>query len=222
MTDGRYSAIHMSDGALLALDLEEEEDFFGIIPAFDDEIPIPFDLDPPKPDEYETLPSKAHPSYPYGRPYSIPTQHNPPSLLIGRHLNHLPSHPRTAQGHTYRTGWTELGLRDVLPEERGREIPPGMAGAKRGPEADGEFLSDGEEESMVVEEGTEEEEEQDGAEGEQSRTTIEETSEEVRPGESHAYWDTSARSGEDSQMEGVGIESDEEEPTRDYGGGYSE
>lgn len=42
--------------------------------------------------------------------------------------------------------WPELGLRDLLPAKVGREVPPGMAGAKRGPEDDRDEDSDDEDE----------------------------------------------------------------------------
>jgi hypothetical protein len=57
--------------------------------------------------------------------------------------------------------WQDLGLRSLLPEENTKEVPPGMAGAKRGPERDrsvgARTISD------EVEEGDEEDEE--GGEG---------------------------------------------------------
>lgn len=44
-----------------------------------------------------------------------------------------------------------------MPVERGREVPPGMAGAKRGPEEDGEFSDEDEEMGGQSPEHTEQE-----------------------------------------------------------------
>jgi hypothetical protein len=73
--------------------------------------------------------------------------------------------------------WQDLGLRSLLPEENAKEVPPGMAGAKRGPERDrsigattiSDAGEDGEEEEgeggPEREDGEEEEGSEDGGGG---------------------------------------------------------
>ncbi|KAL7411900.1 hypothetical protein BDY24DRAFT_395293 [Mrakia frigida] len=157
MADGRYSSFYMSDGALLALDFPDEDDF-GIIPPFDDVISVPPELDPPKPDDDDTLPSKAHPSYPYGPPYSQPTRASP---------FHHPNPSSFSQQPT----WGDLALRDLLAHEMGKEVPPGMAGAKRGPQEDRSEDEEGED-GEPAGEGSGSESEDQEEESEQGEGTV--------------------------------------------------
>ncbi|RXK41633.1 hypothetical protein M231_01132 [Tremella mesenterica] len=105
------------------------------MPGYDEPLPIPPHLEPPRLDADETLPSALHPSYPFGRPVSVskPTRHGVGNLLDtvkekGEKLG--VSMVQTGLG---REKWDELGLDEVVESQVRKEVPPGMAGAKRPP-----------------------------------------------------------------------------------------
>lgn len=108
----------------------------------------------------------AQPSYPYGRPYAPSRSTGDPSssLSLSHNLFAL-SAPALGRSTAATSGWGELGLRDLLPVERGREVPPGMAGAKRGPEDDRSASEDGASEGATAREEDEDEDEDAGTLG---------------------------------------------------------
>ena len=104
------------------------------MPGYDQSLPIPPHLEPPRLDSDDTLPSQLHPSYPYGRP---PTAGRPirpwmsaPGNLLGTVGEGMGSESgggwmggRWGRGE----GWDELGMRGVVEVEKRKEVPPGMA-----------------------------------------------------------------------------------------------
>ncbi|OCF30620.1 hypothetical protein I316_07748 [Kwoniella heveanensis BCC8398] len=120
------------------------------MPGYDESLAIPPHLEPPRLDADETLPSMLHPSYPFGRPVSLGKKAGSGSR--GRGVGNLlgtvgeGGDPRNGWGYGMGTGvgwggggdargerWHEWGLEDVVEREKRKEVPPGMAGAKRPP-----------------------------------------------------------------------------------------
>ena len=113
------------------------------MPGFDEFIPIPAHLEPPRQDADETLPSQLHPSYPFGRPRTVgrpvlPWLGGPRNLLggvgrgegagessgsFGGGLGEVWGSERWGRGE----GWEELGLREVVEVEARKEVPAGIA-----------------------------------------------------------------------------------------------
>ncbi|KAK4686106.1 hypothetical protein P7C73_g4024, partial [Tremellales sp. Uapishka_1] len=143
--DARFTSIHFTPGHLLSLSFDEPpETGWSVMPGFDESLPIPPHLEPPRLDADETLPSHLHPSYPFGRPISLGTARlgissNGISSNIGNLLgtvgngngegNFGSASVRWGRGEI----WDELGIDDVVEKEKIKEVPPGMAGAKRPP-----------------------------------------------------------------------------------------
>ena len=116
------------------------------MPGFDEFIPVPAHLEPPRQDADETLPSQLHPSYPFGRPRTVgrpvlPWLGGPRNLLggvgrgegggessgsgggMGGGMGELWGGERWGRGE----GWEELGLREVMEVETRKEVPAGIA-----------------------------------------------------------------------------------------------
>ena len=104
------------------------------MPGYDQTLPIPYHLEPPRLDADETLPSQLHPSYPFGRPPTVSKRSRPwmsgPGNLLGTIAdgdegfgNGRGSGSRLGGGDA----WEELGMRGIIEVEQRKEIPPGMA-----------------------------------------------------------------------------------------------
>ncbi|AFR95053.2 hypothetical protein C343_03143 [Cryptococcus neoformans C23] len=146
ITDARHSILHLTPASTLALSFDDPpETGWSVMPGFDESIPVPLHLEPPRGDGDEILPSQLHPSYPLGRPtYG---KGKGISGKAGRKVGNLlgtvdawGKGSRTeagAAGEPWCGGrgevWGETGLGVVVEEEKRREVPPGMAGAKRPP-----------------------------------------------------------------------------------------
>ncbi|CAD6586188.1 MAG: hypothetical protein TREMPRED_004350 [Tremellales sp. Tagirdzhanova-0007] len=153
ITDARYTSLHFTPGHLLSLSFDDPpETGWSVMPGFDEFIPVPAHLEPPRQDADETLPSQLHPSYPFGRPRTVgrpvlPWLGGPRNLLggvgrgegggessgsgggMGGGMGELWGGERWGRGE----GWEELGLREVMEVETRKEVPAGIAGAKRPP-----------------------------------------------------------------------------------------
>ncbi|KAK8858510.1 hypothetical protein IAR55_002737 [Kwoniella newhampshirensis] len=155
ITDARYNVLHQSVSHTLSLSFDDPpETGWSVMPGFDESLSIPPHLEPPRLDADETLPSMLHPSYPFGRPVSLRSSASISGIGIGvgggagrgRGIGNLLG-TITVVGEGGRReggfglgrdgggggGWDEWGLEDVVENERRKEIPPGMAGAKRPP-----------------------------------------------------------------------------------------
>ncbi|WVF69349.1 hypothetical protein IAT40_004125 [Kwoniella sp. CBS 6097] len=150
ITDARYNVLHHTSAHTLSLSFDEPpETGWSVMPGYDESFAIPPHLEPPRLDADETLPSMLHPSYPFGRPVSLGKKG---SGSRGRGVGNLlgtvgeGGDPRNVWGYGMGTGvgwgggsdargerWDEWGLEDVVEREKRKEVPPGMAGAKRPP-----------------------------------------------------------------------------------------
>lgn len=112
------------------------------MPGFDEFIPVPGHLEPPRLDADETLPSQLHPSYPFGRPPTVgrpirPWMGGPGNLLgtVGSGGGEKGMSGREGEGGQAwmggrwgrGEGWEEVGIREVVEVEKRKEVPPGMA-----------------------------------------------------------------------------------------------
>ncbi|EIW73635.1 hypothetical protein TREMEDRAFT_59807 [Tremella mesenterica DSM 1558] len=130
LTDARFTSIHFTSPHLRSLFFDPDpETGWAVMPGYDEPLPIPPHLEPPRLDADETLPSALHPSYPFGRPVSVskPTRHGVGNLLDtvkekGEKLG--VSMVQTGLG---REKWDELGLDEVVESQVRKEVPPGMA-----------------------------------------------------------------------------------------------
>nr|KIR49944.1 hypothetical protein I312_01038 [Cryptococcus bacillisporus CA1280] len=144
--DARHSILHLTPASTLALSFDDPpETGWSVMPGFDESIPVPLHLEPPRGDGDEILPSQMHPSYPLGRPtYG---KGKGVSEKGGRKVGNLLG-TADAWGRGLRTEagaavgpwgggrgevWEEAGLQGIVAQEKLREVPPGMAGAKRPP-----------------------------------------------------------------------------------------
>ncbi|WWC62466.1 uncharacterized protein I303_105062 [Kwoniella dejecticola CBS 10117] len=148
ITDARYNVIHHTPAYTSSLLFDDPpETGWSVMPGFDESLDIPPEYEPPRFDHDETLPNQLHPSYPYGRPASLNNRQKIRSKGVGNLLGTIgPSattlaNPRMGMGMNLRGGewssrsqeWQEWGM-EGLEDQRGRrEVPPGMAGAKRPP-----------------------------------------------------------------------------------------
>ncbi|WVQ65872.1 uncharacterized protein L199_004050 [Kwoniella botswanensis] len=145
ITDARYNVLHHTPSYTSSLLVDEPpETGWSVMPGYDETLNIPIELEPPRFDADETLPNQIHPSYPYGRPQSLGKK---PGGSKGKGVGNLlgtigigmSMNLRGGEwtGETGRTGgqWQEWGLEEVKSSGGGgrREVPPGMAGAKRPP-----------------------------------------------------------------------------------------
>ena len=139
--DARYTSLHFTPGHLLSLSFDDPpESGWSVMPGFDESIPVPAHLEPPRLDADETLPSQLHPSYPFGRPPSLGRPVRPwmggPGNLLGTvgdgqgrgqgmegGMGGVWMGGRWGRGE----GWEELGLTEVVEVEERKEVPPGMA-----------------------------------------------------------------------------------------------
>ncbi|WVO15784.1 hypothetical protein L204_103446 [Cryptococcus depauperatus] len=166
ITDARYSIIHQTPTDTLALTFDDPpETGWSVMPGFDEYIPIPPHLEPPRLDADEALPSQIHPSYPLGRPGASKKEtrgirgerghavgggsrkgRKVGNLLTtvglgegwGRDMRAEESvhGGRGWGGSALRSNdemWIESGLGEIIDREKKKEVPPGMAGAKRPP-----------------------------------------------------------------------------------------
>lgn len=109
------------------------------MPGFDESIPVPLHLEPPRGDGDEILPSQMHPSYPLGRPtygkgkrVSEKGNRKVGNLLgtvdaWGRGLRTEAGAAVGPWGGGRGEVWEETGLQGVVAQEKLREVPPGMA-----------------------------------------------------------------------------------------------
>ncbi|WWC88774.1 uncharacterized protein L201_003687 [Kwoniella dendrophila CBS 6074] len=150
ITDARYNVLHHTSSYTSSLLFDEPpETGWSVMPGFDESINIPIEYEPPRFDSDETLPNQIHPSYPFGRPASLNRKgNNTKNKGISNLLGTLGSSSRgmnmnlrggewSNKKHSEAQGddsWHEWGLDNDLLQNHGRkEIPPGMAGAKRPP-----------------------------------------------------------------------------------------
>ncbi|WVQ96849.1 hypothetical protein IAU59_003956 [Kwoniella sp. CBS 9459] len=153
ITDARYNVLHHTSAHTLSLSFDEPpETGWSVMPGYDESLSIPPHLEPPRLDADETLPSMLHPSYPFGRPVSLGKKGSGLGSGLGsrgRGVGNLlgtvgdGGDPRNGWGSGMGSGWgngdargerwEEWGLEDVVERERRKEVPPGMAGAKRPP-----------------------------------------------------------------------------------------
>ncbi|ODN77552.1 hypothetical protein L202_04724 [Cryptococcus amylolentus CBS 6039] len=163
ITDARFTVLHRSLTDTLSLSFDDPpETGWSVMPGYDESIPIPFHLEPPRLDADETLPSQMHPSYPFGRPVSSGKGRGGAGngkRRRGRRVGDLlgtvggreegGSSGLRVEGFGARgglgggpggwggggdgDGWEESGLREIVEKEKKKEVPPGMAGAKRPP-----------------------------------------------------------------------------------------
>ncbi|ORX40184.1 hypothetical protein BD324DRAFT_616692 [Kockovaella imperatae] len=142
ITDARFTSLHFTPGHLLSLSIDDEpETGWSVMPGYDQTLPIPYHLEPPRLDADETLPSQLHPSYPFGRPPTVgkplrPWMSGPGNLLgtIGE-MDGSSGLGRAGMIGSFGRGdaWDELAMRGIIEVEQRKEVPPGMAGAKRPP-----------------------------------------------------------------------------------------
>ncbi|WVW84570.1 hypothetical protein I302_106604 [Kwoniella bestiolae CBS 10118] len=145
ITDARYNVLHHTPSYTSSLLFDEPpETGWSVMPGFDETLNIPIELEPPRFDADETLPNQIHPSYPYGRPVSLGKKSGGSKgkgvgNLLGTIGMGMSMDLRGGEwsGGSGRVGgqWQEWGLDEVRGSGEGgrREIPPGMAGAKRPP-----------------------------------------------------------------------------------------
>lgn len=128
---------------MIALQIDEPpETGWSVMPGFDQDIPIPTELEPPRPDADETLPNMLHPSYPFGRPVTLGRGKVGAMSGVGNLLGTVGMVGRdpgaadwAGRGGGGRGGggkwgeemWKELGLELVLEKSMKKEVPPGMA-----------------------------------------------------------------------------------------------
>ena len=120
--DARFTSIHFTDGHILSLSFDPPpETGWSVMPGFDESIPIPPHLEPPRVDADETLPTQMHPSYPYGRPSG---SRKKPNTSVGNLLSTVGGgFEQVRRGEK----WDETGMDAVMEPEGGKEVPPGMA-----------------------------------------------------------------------------------------------
>ncbi|ORY31379.1 hypothetical protein BCR39DRAFT_480017 [Naematelia encephala] len=138
ITDARFTSLHFTPGHLASVSFDEPpETGWGVMPGYDESLPIPPHLEPPGLDADETLPSQIHPSYPFGRPPTISRPQRPwmsgPTNLLGTVGQGMKAGDGGISHWARGEIWDELGLGQVVEPEEKREVPPGMAGAKRPP-----------------------------------------------------------------------------------------
>jgi hypothetical protein len=133
--DARYSSLLFTSQQLKALHIDPDpETGWGVMPGYDQTIPIPLHLEPPISDADETLPSLMHPSYPFGRPVTK-GQSSKGKGMVGNLIGTVGLGEGSGEGDMRGSGngrmlgerWDERGIREVLESEKKREIPPGMA-----------------------------------------------------------------------------------------------
>jgi len=143
--DARYTSLHFTPGALLALSIDEPpETGWSVMPGYDEHIPIPPEQEPPRMDADETLPNLLHPSYPYGRPPTLNGKggqqgkgwtRGGKSLLstVGDGIDLRGGNGSTAgrgwMGSRWAgaEGWAELAMGGFGEKTAKKEVPPGMA-----------------------------------------------------------------------------------------------
>ncbi|WVQ80720.1 hypothetical protein IAT38_002825 [Cryptococcus sp. DSM 104549] len=163
ITDARYSVLHQTTAHTLSLSFDDPpETGWSVMPGYDESFSIPPYLEPPRIDADETLPSMVHPSYPFGRNVTLCAKSGGwrgkggvGNLLgtvdgggwgsLGRGAGSggglggdlgLGGGGRgglRSEGAMRGGGWDEWGLDEVVEREKRKEVPPGMAGAKRPP-----------------------------------------------------------------------------------------
>lgn len=146
ITDARHSILHLTPASTLALSFDDPpETGWSVMPGFDESIPVPLHLEPPRSDGDEILPSQMHPSYPLGRPTYGKGKgvSGKGGRKVGNLLGTVDAWGRGMRAEAGAVGglwgggrgevWEETGLEGVVEQEKRREVPPGMAGAKRPP-----------------------------------------------------------------------------------------
>ncbi|KAG7539617.1 hypothetical protein FFLO_03493 [Filobasidium floriforme] len=136
---------------MLEFAFEDEEQDFGKMTGFNEAIEVPYDFEPPQHDiDDTTLPSKAHPSYPFGRPVHLshPATTSSTRVSLSRMRGRNGVGVRDLLGRlgmgtsslkSTKTMWNDFGLHSrvghnnqglwvgMLEEEEKNEIPTGMA-----------------------------------------------------------------------------------------------
>ncbi|WVR06265.1 hypothetical protein IAU60_003295 [Kwoniella sp. DSM 27419] len=137
ITDARYNVLHHSAAHTLSLSFDEPpETGWSVMPGYDESLYIPPHLEPPRLDADETLPSMIHPSYPFGRPVALGRKGykgRGVGNLLGTVGDGFAGSAWGGGAGDGRETWDDWGLDDVVERERRKEVPPGMAGAKRPP-----------------------------------------------------------------------------------------
>ncbi|KAJ7286492.1 hypothetical protein C8J57DRAFT_1287803 [Mycena rebaudengoi] len=128
MTDLTFSYLHMTHHDLIVLDTLETSDYLKGDIAQDDLV-IPPHLVPPNPDDSDTLPSRTHPSYPYGDPTNVrhpASRPRPPYDPFSRALFEDMGYAGGGVNGTMR--WKELAIGQLLPvDEAKEEARPGSS-----------------------------------------------------------------------------------------------
>ncbi|WWC70673.1 uncharacterized protein I206_104624 [Kwoniella pini CBS 10737] len=146
ITDARYNVIHHTPSYTSSLLFDEPpETGWSVMPGFDESLDIPQEYEPPRFDHDETLPNQLHPSYPYGRPISLKNKQRIRNKGVGNLLStiegsigsnsriNMNMNMNLRGGEWNSREWQEWGMENLKDQRGRREIPPGMAGAKRPP-----------------------------------------------------------------------------------------
>ncbi|KAF7290589.1 Iron-containing alcohol dehydrogenase 1 [Mycena indigotica] len=171
MTDLTYSYIHMTDYELQTLDTLETPEYLKD-ELITDDLNIPAHMVPPDPDDSDILPSKAHPSYPYGNPLNPKhpaSRPRPPYDPFSRALFEDMGYAGAGVNGAHR--WKDLAMEMLLPvdevrEEKNRAIEArkmasGSGAAPTGAQPAGMAANQEEDEEDEEQEDEQEEEEDD-------------------------------------------------------------
>ncbi|KAL7419957.1 hypothetical protein Q5752_004920 [Cryptotrichosporon argae] len=145
ITDARFTHLQSTAFEMRSLLSDEPaETGWSVMPGYDEDVLVPVHLEPPRADADETLPTQAHPSYPLGRPGPSTTgaSGGGPGALggiggraaamdRGRKRKRIADLLRGEAGDA--VGWPELATAGIMRKRDRKEVPPGMAGAKRPP-----------------------------------------------------------------------------------------
>ncbi|KAJ7617399.1 hypothetical protein FB45DRAFT_1063863 [Roridomyces roridus] len=173
MTDLTYCYLHMSVYDLAVLDTLETPDFLkGDLGEVDD-LNIPTHLVPPDPDDSDLLPSKAHPSYPYGNPTNVKhpaAKPRPPYDPSSRALFEDMGYDGGGVNGALR--WRDLGLEYLLPvDEEAEEVKKSLEARKMASGATNQTApqpTPGPADQTVDEEDEEEDEDEDEDENDEN------------------------------------------------------
>jgi hypothetical protein len=131
MTDLTFCYLHMTRNDLLTLDTLDSVDYLGG-DLSDDEMDIPLVMVPPNPEESDILPSRVHPSYPYGNPTTVDHPATTPRHPWNPHSRALFEDMGYGGGGVNGIArWNDLALEELLPIDEEKEEARRAAEARK-------------------------------------------------------------------------------------------
>ncbi|KAI0079098.1 hypothetical protein K474DRAFT_1770524 [Panus rudis PR-1116 ss-1] len=131
MTDLTFCYLHMTDHELEVVDTIGSPDYLDFKMNVEN-VDVPPHMRPPNPEETEVLPSRMHPSYPYGNPFNPKHPANLPRIPYDPASRALFEDMGFGGGGVNGSmRWKELGLDLLLPVDREKEDAEKAAQARK-------------------------------------------------------------------------------------------